>query len=1091
MDTIIVFCPQCQKLILNEDVCPQCGWHRPPSSSELGSILWRDTTPIGTFAKPYGVLVANEEVVIGSFMLGRFPKVEACILAARSLVNGKIVWQERLPQQHICYTPVLAGGLLLVATENIRAVGQGKNVLIALDVATGQQVWTHPATGFGLSAPAVANNVVFFTTNQRRGYALALQTGQLLWEVNGLPAWSPSAAAVADDGSLWLGSRSGTLAQISKDQAITPLRIAAPPGLWLAATPLLADNILYTTGSDQNLYAIDSITHKLLWKKRIGRGVTTPPAVDKYLYVGCKRPRDLGGYALVALNRDNGRVVWEHVRDKHIDAPPIVTDGVVIAGCRDGHLIGLDAADGMLLWEMATETNPDRQRPTAIICQPVTSGNHAYVGDRKGNLYAAAYRASDPLAELPSIAALIGQGRWQEAGIKAVAENDWHAAAGYFARAALWYEAAQLYDYVSDWLQAGQAYEAAERYEAAAVVFEKGGDMLKSADMWYSARHYRRAAEIYARQSELEKSADAYLRAGMPDSAIDQYYLAGNMEKVEELLRGQQKLETLVSLYQSLDDIDNAVRILLEVDDEQQAAELLITAGRIEAAAQLYESEGLFAKAAALWLRLHQHGKAARLFERAGQWQQSAEVYATMHDFMQAGRQFEQAGMIKRAIQAYRKGLHYDRAQQLMRQLKDLVGVALLYEQQDAWVDAANTYLAMTPSDHTGAARCYEQVKMWQQAAYQHEEAHAVDEAIRCWQQVPDGRQIARLLARTKQHRAAAQQYEQLDEWFEAAKQYEADRDWSNAARCYRESGNHEHALALLKSEGAWQLVAKYAADERLFEQAADAWFRLAKSATHPNDQVTWHLSAAQAFEQAAGAAEQSETKQRESIAGLWDKAALCYEAAYEDQARIAYCLRAGRRLRELPEISVSASKQGTLYAGEWHPLFIKVHNHGFGIARTIHIKVANSSFDGEINQTHHIRGLRPEQEMNLRLNVKPQDGAVGSAVPLILDVSYQLPNNTIYTDQIRGEVEVRRRESGHFTRDFLERSAAPQTTIVHGDVVYGMKQGDVGYQKVGQVGGADEVSAPIIQPRTCPECGTSAELAANFCTNCQTKLPK
>ena len=63
----------------------------------------------------------------------------------------------------------------------------------------------------------------------------------------------------------------------------------------------------------------------------------------------------------------------------------------------------------------------------------------------------------------------------------------------------------------------------------------------------------------------------------------------------------------------------------------------------------------------------------------------------------------------------------------------------------------------MTPSDYAEAARCYEQVALWQQAAYQYEAAQQVDEAIRCWQHVPDNKQIARLLARMKQHQAAAQ----------------------------------------------------------------------------------------------------------------------------------------------------------------------------------------------------------------------------------------------------------------------------------------------------------------------------------------------
>ena len=93
----------------------------------------------------------------------------------------------------------------------------------------------------------------------------------------------------------------------------------------LEATPIVADGVMFTTGSWSVVYALDARSGKLLWKY--------DPAV----------PREWGVYACCdVVNR--GVALWE---------------GKVYVGTIDGRLIALDAGTGQPVWETMT-IDPER-----------------------------------------------------------------------------------------------------------------------------------------------------------------------------------------------------------------------------------------------------------------------------------------------------------------------------------------------------------------------------------------------------------------------------------------------------------------------------------------------------------------------------------------------------------------------------------------------------------------------------------------------------------------------------------------------------------------------------------------------------------
>lgn len=207
------------------------------------------------------------------------------------------------------------GGRLLFGTES--------GSVYALDSRSGAPLW-RTSVGSGVaSVPAVTGSLVYVTSWNNALHALDLRTGRQRWQQN-------------------LGANVGT----------------ANYWDYYSSSPTIAGGTLYVGSGDGRLYAIDPRSGHVAWSHAAGSRIRTTPAVSGSTIVF----GTLSGH-VIALDRASGRQLWDFATQgagqpfalnsndsQSVVTAPVIQDGLVIAGGRDGNIYGIDLASGAERW---------------------------------------------------------------------------------------------------------------------------------------------------------------------------------------------------------------------------------------------------------------------------------------------------------------------------------------------------------------------------------------------------------------------------------------------------------------------------------------------------------------------------------------------------------------------------------------------------------------------------------------------------------------------------------------------------------------------------------------------------------------------
>jgi outer membrane protein assembly factor BamB len=155
-------------------------------------------------------------------------------------------------------SPTFRGDRIVLGTID-NGEGNFANQVLALDAATGAQLWNRPFGQYQYvyASPAVEGDRVVVVTYQGDVYALDLSDGSLAWSKSLNDYILHGSPAVAD-GILYAASYDGSLYAVS---TLTGRVIASyATSLFLTSSPAVSDGRAYIAGSDGWVYCLDVTT---------------------------------------------------------------------------------------------------------------------------------------------------------------------------------------------------------------------------------------------------------------------------------------------------------------------------------------------------------------------------------------------------------------------------------------------------------------------------------------------------------------------------------------------------------------------------------------------------------------------------------------------------------------------------------------------------------------------------------------------------------------------------------------------------------------------------------------------------------------
>ena len=299
-------------------------------------------------------------------------------ITAHSLQNGDEVWATRLrgverearadrliPFMGRGDRVLTFGGAISWDAGRLFAHSGGK-FIVALDAATGEEVWRQTALTPFHSAPTVADGRVYVTTDDNELFALNAQDGEVLWTHRSISETArlitaPSPAVLGEtviapftSGEIVaLRAQNGTVLwsdSLTRTGGLTPLSSIND----IAASPVILGDRVYALSHSGIMAAFDLRTGEQVWSLPAG-GLHAPALVGDYLFVVTVEAQ------VAAIDRDTGAVRWitqlpafrnERRRRNRVSwAGPVLAGDRLVLANSEGELVLLDPVNGERLGE--------------------------------------------------------------------------------------------------------------------------------------------------------------------------------------------------------------------------------------------------------------------------------------------------------------------------------------------------------------------------------------------------------------------------------------------------------------------------------------------------------------------------------------------------------------------------------------------------------------------------------------------------------------------------------------------------------------------------------------------------------------------
>ncbi|MGC9369892.1 MAG: PQQ-binding-like beta-propeller repeat protein [Paracoccaceae bacterium] len=309
--------------------------------------------------------------------------------------DGQALWSADLTPASERTRDATGGGLAYEDGRVFATTGFG--TLVALDAATGAELWTQRTDAAVTGAPAVADGLVYVVGRDNRAWAVRAEDGRVQWQIPGTP--SPSgmlggaAPAVGDQLAVFPFGSSELVAVLRKGgvRVWSALLSGQRRGRVYAQVkditgdPVIDGDVLYAGNQQGRLAAMRAANGERLWTAEEGAyGPVWPVAGAVFLMSDQNE--------LVRLDAETGARVWgvqlpyfTKKRVKRRDAifahfGPVLAGGRLIVASDDGLLRFFDPATGAEQGTLAL--------PGGAAAGPVVAGQTLYVVSARGQLHA-------------------------------------------------------------------------------------------------------------------------------------------------------------------------------------------------------------------------------------------------------------------------------------------------------------------------------------------------------------------------------------------------------------------------------------------------------------------------------------------------------------------------------------------------------------------------------------------------------------------------------------------------------------------------------------------------------------------------------
>ncbi|MFJ7495872.1 PQQ-binding-like beta-propeller repeat protein [Streptomyces sp. NPDC097727] len=272
-------------------------------------------------------------------------------------------------------------------------VTEMRGTLTALDAATGAKKWSYTLPGssetgrydgYAYGGATVSGSTVYYfgyTTTGSHLVAVDTATGQQLWNSPVDSGWWDSSTPTVVDGKVYVHDSRGGL-RIYDATTGKQLVSAGGDGGVHHSTPVVADGRVFTTQMTNTLLVRDATTGKELWRYA-STGVSKDDAGQPGASVAVDGNTVYAAFTngrVVAFDAATGTKLWEFQSGRAFVGSPTISGNTLWIGGTDSHLYGLNKTTGAKLQDL------DLGAP--ILSTPTVTGNTLLVGAWDGNLYA-------------------------------------------------------------------------------------------------------------------------------------------------------------------------------------------------------------------------------------------------------------------------------------------------------------------------------------------------------------------------------------------------------------------------------------------------------------------------------------------------------------------------------------------------------------------------------------------------------------------------------------------------------------------------------------------------------------------------------